>query len=65
MDRNPYYQMYSSLLRSSQEMIWDSIGGSIERQWDGLIEKARGNGKAGGSVTVDPGDQPWRLAFSD
>lgn len=54
MSRVPYYQMYSSLLRSSQEMIWDSIGGSIERQWDGLIEKARGNGKALGSVTMDP-----------
>lgn len=55
MDEVPYFQMYSSLLRSSQEMIWDSIGGSIERQWDGLIEKARGNGNAKGSVTVDPG----------
>ncbi len=50
----PYYQMYSSLLRTSQEMIWDSIGSSIERQWDGLMKRSRGNGKAKGSLAIDP-----------
>ena len=37
MEGAPYFQMYSALLRTNQEMIWDSIGGSIERQWDGLV----------------------------
>ncbi|MCH8110791.1 MAG: methyltransferase domain-containing protein [Proteobacteria bacterium] len=54
MDHIPYFQMYSSLLRTSQEMIWDSIGSSIERQWDGLIQKTRSNGSVRGSVTIDP-----------
>ena len=36
----PYYQMSSSLRRTSQEMIWDSAGECVERQWGELRERA-------------------------
>lgn len=56
MDHDPYYQMWSSLLRTSQELMWDSVGESVERQLGDLMEKAqaRGNGKKLGSLTLDP-----------
>lgn len=41
MASQPFYQMVSSLRRTSQEMIWDSAGECVERQWGALQERAR------------------------
>ncbi|MCB2106804.1 MAG: methyltransferase domain-containing protein [Rhodobacteraceae bacterium] len=53
MTRDPFYQMWSAMQRSSQEMVWDSVIDSVERQLPDLIAKAAVlNGK--GSLTLDP-----------
>jgi len=55
MRGEPYYQFWSELLRTSQEMMWESVGSSVERQLPELIEKVKRNGHhAGGSLRLDP-----------
>jgi ubiquinone/menaquinone biosynthesis C-methylase UbiE len=54
MKDEPYYQTWSALLRTSQEMMWDSVATSVERQLPELIRQAKPNGKALGSLTLDP-----------
>ena len=56
MTRDPYYQMFSTLLRTSQEMMWSSCQIPVERELDELnaaVNRAT-NEKAGGSLTLDP-----------
>lgn len=54
MRRDPYYQFWSELLRTSQEMMWESVGSSVERQLPALVEKAHTNGSSLGSLRLDP-----------
>ena len=54
MKNEPYYQMWSTLLRTSQEMMWDSVNVSVERQLPQLCERAAPNGSTLGSLTLDP-----------
>lgn len=42
MVEDPYYQMWSSLQRNSQMMMWDSVIDSVERTLPEMIEKSRG-----------------------
>lgn len=37
---DPYYQMFSSLKRTQQELMWESSGTTTEREYAGLHEKA-------------------------
>ena len=53
MTQDPYYQMWSAMQRSSQEMVWDSVADTVERQLPELIEKARQPSNKG-SLTLDP-----------
>jgi SAM-dependent methyltransferase len=53
MLREPYHQVWSAMMRTTQEMMWDSIGDSIERQLGELVETAKPNGRAKGSLTLD------------
>ena len=54
MTKDRRYQMWSAMQRSSQEMLWDSVIDSVERQLPDMIEKARPtNAPAGGSLTLD------------
>ena len=56
MTRDPYYQMFSTLLRTSQEMMWSACQAPVERQLEDLnqqVNSTRGN-KAGGSLKLDP-----------
>ena len=53
MTEDPYYQMWSAMQRSSQEMVWDSVTDTVERQLPELIAKARQPGNKG-SLTLDP-----------
>ena len=57
MKGEPYYQMWSTLLRTSQEMMWDAVSSSVERQLPELVERAKTNGSARGSLTLS-GDLP-------
>jgi len=54
MTKDPYYQLWSAMQRSSQEMIWDSVIDSVERHLPDLIQKAK-QGKGEGSLTLNPG----------
>jgi SAM-dependent methyltransferase len=54
MQPDPYYRLWSALLRTSQEMMWSSCILPVERQLDGLIETARNSPGGVGSLTLDP-----------
>lgn len=67
MTRNPYYQMYSAMQRHTQEMTWDSVIDSVERQLPALAGTAKKvSGKAGGTLRLDPAFRvPPYLTFYD
>jgi SAM-dependent methyltransferase len=54
MERDPFYRAFSLLNRATQELLWDTVGESVERQLPELIDAARRVTKAGGSLTLDP-----------
>jgi len=54
MHDEPYTQMWSSIARSMQEMLWDNVGECVERQLPELIEKARSVPRPEGSLTLNP-----------
>lgn len=54
MATEPYYRMWSALQRTSQEMMWDSVAASVERQLDDLAARSRSTSGAGGTLTLDP-----------
>ncbi|MSO65789.1 MAG: class I SAM-dependent methyltransferase [Alphaproteobacteria bacterium] len=53
MEREPTYQMWSSVARTLQEMLWDNVGACVERQLPDLIEKCRVT-KPKGSLRLNP-----------
>lgn len=56
MVRQPYYQMTSSFQRTIQEMMWNSVDESIQRQLPNLIDTAQklAGGETKGSLTLNP-----------
>jgi SAM-dependent methyltransferase len=54
MEIDPYYRAFSLLNRATQELLWDTVGESVERQRHDLAEAARAVPAAGGSLTLDP-----------
>ena len=54
MENEPYYQWWSALRRTTQEMMWDSVNSSIERQLPDLVECARRQANKLGSLTLNP-----------
>jgi SAM-dependent methyltransferase len=57
MTRQPYYQMTSSFQRTIQEMLWNAVDESIQRQLPELIDTAKkiASGKTKGSLTLVAG----------
>lgn len=55
MERDPYYRAFSLLNRATQELLWDSVGESVERQLPALRQAAKAVPACGGSLTLDPG----------
>ncbi len=56
---DPTYQFYSAMQRNCQEMSFDGIIDSIERDLPSLIDRAQKlSGKSGGSLTLDDSFQP-------
>ncbi len=55
--REPFFQMVSSLRRTSQEMIWDSTGECVARQTKDLIDRAKTYSRRDGvgSLRLTPG----------
>ncbi|MDZ8240961.1 MAG: class I SAM-dependent methyltransferase [Nostoc sp. ChiQUE01a] len=54
MEQQPYYHLTSALKRISQEMLWDAVNASVDRQLPELIERAKDKGAELGSLTLDP-----------
>ncbi|MGE0485980.1 MAG: class I SAM-dependent methyltransferase [Gammaproteobacteria bacterium] len=55
MTADPYYQMFSALLRTSQEMMWSSCQKPVARALPALNERVAATGaSAGGTLRLDP-----------
>jgi len=54
MNRDDHYKTWSSLLRTSQEMMWTSCQVPVARQLDALIDTAKTANGAGGTLTLNP-----------
>jgi SAM-dependent methyltransferase len=54
MDGDAFYRAFSMLNRATQELLWDTVGESVERQTPALAEAMRAVTPAGGSLTLDP-----------
>jgi SAM-dependent methyltransferase len=54
MQNDPFYRAFSLLNRATQELLWDTVGESIERQLPALRAAAAEVPKAGGTLTLDP-----------
>ena len=67
MTRQGYYQMYSAMQRHTQEMTWDSVIDSVERDLPRLTAQAKQKmANAKGTLTLDPAFKaPGYLTFYD
>lgn len=54
MERHPYHQAWGALNRATQEMIWDSVQDSLDRQDDALNQRVKNVGKSNGSLRLNP-----------
>jgi len=54
MESSFYYRGTNLIGRAAQELLWDEVGESIERQLDVLDAKARVRPDALGTLTIDP-----------
>lgn len=54
MEESFYYRATNLLGRTAQELVWDTVGESIERQLDTLIDNARPKPSDLGTLKVDP-----------
>ncbi|MEU4568914.1 class I SAM-dependent methyltransferase [Micromonospora sp. NPDC023956] len=60
MEPEPYYQLWSSVRRASQDLLWNVVADSIGRQLDDLKAQAERAGKGLGTLELDPGfTLPW------
>jgi SAM-dependent methyltransferase len=54
MDSTFYYRCAGLLGRATQELLWDTVGDSVERQIDSLMEKAAPRKTAVGTLELNP-----------
>jgi ubiquinone/menaquinone biosynthesis C-methylase UbiE len=54
MRKDPHYQAWSSLLRTSQEMMWSSAQIPVQRSLANLAESAQHHTNGHGSLSLDP-----------
>jgi SAM-dependent methyltransferase len=54
MQDDPYYRAFSLLNRATQELLWDTVGESVERQLPALRRAAACVPPAGGTLRLDP-----------
>lgn len=60
MERNGYHQMWGSLTRLAQEVMWNSVEESVSRQLPALDARSRTVKGVGGTLTLDPTLSPPR-----
>ena len=62
----PHNQWWSSMMRTTQEVLYDTVGPSIERQLPDLIDRARSfRGKLGSLTLDDSVEMPHYLTAMD
>lgn len=54
MQDQPFYRWWSALRRTQQELMWESVYSSVDRQLPELRDRAKCPQPAGGSLTIDP-----------
>ena len=54
MGHEPYNKMWSALLRTSQELLYESVGPSVERQLPALQRRAKAYAGRRCTLTLDP-----------
>ncbi len=54
MVAQPYHQFWSAFMRTTQEMMWDSVGATVDRDYDGLQRRAKENKTGKGTLRLDP-----------
>lgn len=54
MQHEPYYRWVSALKRTTQEMMWDSVNTSVERQLPELLKQAKEKTPSIGSLALNP-----------
>lgn len=58
MEQEPYYRMWGALRRTTQEMMWESVNLSVERQLPELMARSQQlQAQAVGSLRIDPAFQ--------
>ena len=66
LSSDTYYRLWSSVRRSSQHLLWSSVGDAVARQADDLAERARAADAGLGSLRLDPDlEIPWYNAEVD
>ena len=60
LGRDTYYRLWSSVRRSSQHLLWASVGDAVARQADELARRAKELDNGLGSLRLDPDlEVPW------
>ena len=54
LESDAYFQSFSLVTRATQELLWDTVGESVERQLETLVSRARTATAGGGTLTLDP-----------
>ena len=54
MNTDPFYRLFSASLRSAQELIWDSVIDTVERDLSRVEEQRPKEATSAGSLTLDP-----------
>jgi SAM-dependent methyltransferase len=54
MRQSFFYNMFGLINRGTQELLWDTVGESVERQLDDLKHAAKAVPPAGGTLRLDP-----------
>ena len=58
---HPFFRTVLAVYRTTQEMLWDDVGETVERQLPALIDRARGYRAATGTLRLDPDLEISRL----
>ena len=54
LSTDPYYQAASALKRTAQEIMWDAVGGPVERDWSDLKVRAQRQKWARSTLRLSP-----------
>jgi len=54
MEKDPFFRAFSLLNRATQELLWDTVGESVERQLPELHAAAESIPSVGGTITLNP-----------